>query len=175
MTKCAVVRGGSVVNVILCSPEDVPPEPGDLLVACVDVEIGYLYSLETGTFSAPAVPEIDLEELRARVVSTAANVRAARALGGMVFRGATLKTDLESRVNFLGILTGALQDPAFSTSFRTQSGIVINLDRAAVIELVSAVREHVQSCFEQEAAVHVAAALADRAQLLALLASLQDG
>lgn len=64
MSRCAVVEYASniVVNMIICSPSDEPPE--SCFLVDVDqhpeVDIGWIYDPSTGTFDPP--PETQTEE-----------------------------------------------------------------------------------------------------------------
>jgi hypothetical protein len=92
-----------------------------------------------------------LEELRLRATERLKFVRSVRERGGIAFNGYRFHTDTDSQVKLTGITLAALQDPAYSVQFKTMDGVFAYLDRAAVLELATAVRAHIQACYDFDA------------------------
>ena len=62
-----------------------------------------------------------------------------------------IKTDRESQALITGAALKATQDATYTCRWKTESGFV-TLDAATIIAVADAVRTHVQTCFDAEAA-----------------------
>lgn len=79
-----------------------------------------------------------------------ANRRYAAEIGGMVVEGMPLDTGRDSQALITGAAVSAMLDAGYSVRWKTQSGFV-ELDAEQIISVASAVRAHVQACFDREA------------------------
>ncbi|MEB3843732.1 DUF4376 domain-containing protein [Pseudomonas guariconensis] len=78
--------------------------------------------------------------------------------GGAVVEGLAVNTERDSQSLLTGAAFAASLDPAYRIKWKAASGFV-ELTGAQVIALASAVRAHVQACFDREA--ELLAAVAD--------------
>lgn len=85
---------------------------------------------------------------------------------GTTFNGVPVDTGEVSQSKILGIRLQALIDPAYTVNFKTIAGF-FTLDSTAINALSDAVREHIQLCFDNEAA-HITAiqALTDAQEVI---------
>jgi len=89
-----------------------------------------------------------------------AAARYAAEIAGVTVGGVVVKTDRESQALITGAALKATQDGTYSCTWKTESGFV-TLNAATVLAVADAVRTHVQTCFDAEAAK---CALIDAAQ-----------
>ena len=80
-----------------------------------------------------------------------ASRRYAAETAGIVVGGIPIKTDRESQALITGAALAAIQDPSYSCRWKTGTGDFITVDAATIIAVATAVRAHVQACFDQEA------------------------
>ena len=83
--------------------------------------------------------------------SEIAAARYAAEIAGVAVGGVTIRTDRESQALITGAALKATQDGTYSCTWKTESGFV-TLDSATIIAVADAVRTHVQTCFDAEAA-----------------------
>lgn len=69
---------------------------------------------------------------------------------GITVNGLEIKTDRESQALITGAALQALQDPAYTCNWKTESGFV-TLTAEQIQAVAVAVRQHVQACFDREA------------------------
>ena len=69
---------------------------------------------------------------------------------GTTVSGMPLDTDRDSQALITGAALAAMLDPEYSIQWKTQGGFV-ELDAQQIIAVASAVRAHVQACFDREA------------------------
>lgn len=89
-----------------------------------------------------------------------AAARYAAEIAGVTVGGVTVRTDRESQALITGAALKATQDGTYSCTWKTESGFV-TLNAGTIIAVADAVRTHVQTCFDTEAAK---CALIDAAQ-----------
>lgn len=108
--------------------------------------------LQSGVAIAAYVPPpVDLiAHLRAR--------RYEAVIGGVTVSGMTIATDTESRGLIDGAYAMALRDPDRTFNWQAEAGFV-TLSAAQIIAIAVAVGDHVQACFDFQAAT--AASIAD--------------
>ena len=92
-----------------------------------------------------------LAAAKAAKKSEIAAARYAAEIAGVAVGGVTVRTDRESQALITGAALKATQDAAYSCTWKTESGFV-TLDAATVLAVADAVRTHVQTCFDAEAA-----------------------
>lgn len=92
----------------------------------------------------PYVPTAD--DQRAAV----AEERYTRETSGVEVEGMAIDTGRDSQALLTGAALQAMLDPEYSVRWKTAGGFV-ELDAQQIIDLASAVRAHVQTCFDREA------------------------
>jgi len=92
-----------------------------------------------------------LETLRRARLSALASRRWAAETGGMLFEGSRFATDEAAQTKYVGALLACQQDPQTVLQWKTADGEFLRLDAPAVLRLVSAIRQHIQHCFDLEA------------------------
>ena len=80
-----------------------------------------------------------------------AAARYAAEIAGVTVGGVVVKTDRESQALITGAALKATQDGTYSCTWKAESGFV-TLNAATVLAVADAVRTHVQTCFDAEAA-----------------------
>ncbi len=96
------------------------------------------------------------EAARARRAAIAARRDAAIA-GGIVLDGLPVATDDLSQSRIMGAALSAMLDPGHTVQWKTPLGFVA-LDAPRVLAIATAIRAHVQACFDREAALLAALA-----------------
>lgn len=84
------------------------------------------------------------------LISAIAERRYAEETKGITVSGSAIKTDRESQALITGAVLAATIDPSYVCQWKTSGGF-ITLDAAAIIGVATAVRNHVQACFNREA------------------------
>ena len=92
-----------------------------------------------------------LDEAKAAKKAEIAAARYAAEVAGVTVGGFTARTDRESQALITGAALKAMQDAAYSCTWKAESGFV-TLNAATVLAVADAVRTHVQTCFDAEAA-----------------------
>lgn len=69
---------------------------------------------------------------------------------GTAVEGMPVNTERDSQALLTGAALQAMLDPAYTVRWKTEGGFV-DLDAQQIIGLASAVRAHVQACFDREA------------------------
>lgn len=91
-----------------------------------------------------------LDELKARKKAEIANARWQAETGGLSLPGiGTIATDRESQSLLNGAVTSTLLNPDYTLRWKMLDGAA-ELDAAAIQALATAVRNHVQACFDKE-------------------------
>jgi hypothetical protein len=97
------------------------------------------------SFSPPADPIRTVGELKQLI----ADERYRREGVGVIVDGLSIDTTRDSQSLIAGMAVSALIDAGYRCNFKTASGFV-DLDAAQILEVSSAVRAHVQACFDRE-------------------------
>lgn len=115
-------------------------------------------------------PSLTLEEAKAAKLATLADKRWSAETGGVVVAGAPVKTDRESSSILTSAYVLAKDDPEYIvTNWKVDQGVFITLDANTIIALSTAVRTHVQACFDREAVLSaLILAAADQTELDAI-------
>ena len=100
---------------------------------------------ETWIYSAPAAPVRTVEELKALIASE----RFQREGLGIVVNGMGIDTSRDSQSLIAGTAVSALMDQAYVCNFKTVSGFT-ELTASEILAVATAVRAHVQACFDRE-------------------------
>lgn len=136
--RYAIIENGSVVNVA----ESDEALAGNWIQS-ESAKIGQLYS--DGNFSDPVVLKTADE-----VKSDIAARRYQEETKGTSINGIPVDTDRQSQALITGAALAATIDPSYVCQWKTSGGF-ITLDAAAIIGVATAVRNHVQACFNREA------------------------
>lgn len=75
---------------------------------------------------------------------------------GTTVAGIPVQTDETSQTRIMGAAVAAMLDPDYSVQWKTADGTFVTLSAAQVIGIASAVRAHVQACFDCEAVLRAA-------------------
>lgn len=100
----------------------------------------------TQLVTAEAKAQVSHEQRIARIAAR----RWEAETGGTVIEGLPVPTDRESQALITGATVQAMIDPSYTLNFKTAAGFV-TLTAQQVIGMASAVRGHVQACFDREA------------------------
>lgn len=106
-----------------------------------DVRPGWSYI--DGDFAAPVEPESDYASLIAAR-------RYREETRGITLAGESIDTGRDSQALITGAALAAVIDPAYTCNWKTTTGFIA-LDAPQIIGIASAVRAHVQACFDREA------------------------
>lgn len=98
----------------------------------------------------PAPPEPTLEELKALKTAQIAAARYEAECAGITIQDVEIATDRDSQGLILGAVVQAQTTPDYIVQWKTKSGFVI-LTAEQIIAIATAVRAHVQACFDREA------------------------
>lgn len=89
--------------------------------------------------------------------------------GGFIFAGSPILSDDRSQSKIIGAALAAIQDPMYTSRWKSQSGFV-ELNATQLIAMATALRDHVQACFDRES--DLMDAVADESFEIAML---EDG
>ena len=91
-----------------------------------------------------------LEELKALKTAQIAAARYEEECAGITIQGVEIATDRDSQGLILGAVVQAQTTPDYIVQWKTKSGFV-TLTAEQIIAIATAVRAHVQACFDREA------------------------
>lgn len=77
---------------------------------------------------------------------------------GITISGVPIHTDETSQTRIMGAAVAAMLDPDYSVQWKAADGTFVMLTAVQVIGIASAVRAHVQACFDREAVLRTAVA-----------------
>lgn len=125
------------------------PHPGESAYILDDetpVEVGW--RMRDGN---PIAPDAEvLEDLKADKKLEIAAARFAAETGGMDVSGMRIDTSRESQGLITGAAVQAMVDGSYTCNWKTGAGFV-TLDAETIMAVATAVRQHVQACFDKEA------------------------
>lgn len=101
----------------------------------------------------PARPEEIAQRLtdrKAEMKAKAADVRWRRETGGIMVNGMPISTAPESQTKLVSVLVIASQNPAFEVNWKGSDGRFYPMTSAQILEMVYAVRQHIQAAFDWE-------------------------
>jgi hypothetical protein len=113
---------------------------------------------EIGPLSEPT-----LEDIKAIKRAEIANARWSAEVGGVEVGGISIDTSRESQALITGAALQAMIDKDYVCQWKTAAGFV-TLDAEAIMAVAVAVREHVQECFNREAALSAEVEAAETAE-----------
>lgn len=94
----------------------------------------------------------DLAEARSAKLAALAAYRYDREVAGTIAGGVEVRTDRDSQALLTGAAVAAMLNGEYEVAWKAVAGWV-TLDAASIIALASAVRAHVQACFDRERAL----------------------
>jgi hypothetical protein len=130
----AIVENGVVVNVAV---SDQPLD--DNWIQSDAAQIGWSYD------GQDLAPPVVIKDWPAEI----AKRRYQEETRGITVGGAPVKTDRESQALITGAALAATIDPQYVCNWKTSAGF-ITLDATAILAVATAVRNHVQGCFNRE-------------------------
>lgn len=74
-------------------------------------------------------------------------------VSGTTYGGMNIETDETTQGKILGAVVAAMLDPAYTVLWKLSDDTFVTLDAAQITAIAQAVRMHVQSCFDHEAAL----------------------
>ena len=97
----------------------------------------------------PGDGETPLSMAKARKLLELAAARYEAEISGVTVEGTHVRTDRESQALITGAALAAIQDAGYSCKWKTEKGFIV-LSSTQIIAVASAVRAHVQACFDRE-------------------------
>lgn len=101
-------------------------------------------------YSQLVTAEQKAEQTRQALVSSIAARRWQAETGGITVNGIAIDTGRDSQALITGAAVSAMLDPSYALRWKTPDGFV-DLTGEQVIGVATAVRAHVQACFDREA------------------------
>lgn len=101
-------------------------------------------------FSQMITAEDKAEQARQATVAAIAARRWEAETAGITVNGTAIDTGRDSQALITGAAVSAMLDPAYSVRWKTPAGF-IDLAGEQIIAMATAVRVHVQACFDREA------------------------
>lgn len=148
--RYVIVAQGAVVSVALWDGEsEWPLEDGLTAIRSDTAEVGWTYA--SGSFTAPetpVAPDPTEDELTALIAAR----RYLAETSGITVNGMPLDTGRDSQGLVTGAALSAVIDSAYSCQWKTAEGFV-DLTAQQIIAIASAMRAHVQACFDREASL----------------------
>lgn len=142
------IATGLVENTVVWDGEGEWSAPeGFEAIQSEEAGIGWLYA--GGAFTAPVVPAappLTTDELKAVVAARRYQAETA----GITVNGMDVPTDRDSQAMVTGAALASVIDPNYTCQWKTADGFV-DLVAQQIIALASAMRAHVQACFDREA------------------------
>lgn len=139
----------AVLNIVLLDDADEVGPDAVVLRDGTAVDMGDTYDDATGSFS-PIVRPVALEEARAAKLASLAQTLTEAQAAGTTFGGDRFATDNDSQLKFMGILLGAMLDPAYEIEFKTLDKTYVRFGHDEVIALCMTVKAHVTACFQND-------------------------
>ena len=96
-------------------------------------------------------PEPTLEELKQARLGEINAAKWAKIDGGTVFMGDRINTDADAQRLANGAVTQCLIDPDYTCRWKLTDGAFITADAGMITGMASAIRAHIQDCFDREA------------------------
>ena len=91
------------------------------------------------------------EDLRNRKYREIAQARYNAEIAGVTINGVLIKTDRETQAVLTAACLQAYIDSGYSLNWKTGDGTFVSLPAEKIMAFGTAVRQHVQSCFDREA------------------------
>lgn len=93
--------------------------------------------------------DVDFEKIKEDKIQEIAHARYNEEISGINVGGFNINTDRESQSLITAAAFSALQDPSYTCRWKTKDGFV-TLDANTIIQMATAVRNHIQNCFNKE-------------------------
>lgn len=138
---------GLVVNVVLWDGDAASWLPPEDHQAVLSLNAGPGWQLSNGEFLPP---HAERPMTPPKLLIAARRYQAE--IEGITVNGMHLPTDRDSQALVTGAALAAVIDPAYSCQWKTGEGF-IDLAAQQIIATASAMRAHVQACFDREAAL----------------------
>jgi hypothetical protein len=94
-----------------------------------------------------------LSERKLSVISNLSKVRSRYESSGITVSGIPVKTDNNSQTKMIGVMMVASQNPNITVNWKAADGRFITLNALQIMNMVLAVKDHIQSCFEWESRI----------------------
>lgn len=101
------------------------------------------------------VVPFEVQKERKKAEITAARYEAETA--GIIVNGVNIATDDRSQSKLAGAAIQALIDPSYTLTWKVDTNVSVNLSASQLLAIATAVRQHVQACFDKEIALLAAA------------------
>jgi hypothetical protein len=101
--------------------------------------------------AAPPPPARTLAEHRAQALARLTDRRNQAMVAGLTLAGVAIQTDNLSQQRISGAALAAVIDPDLTVTWKTATGAFVTLTAAQILGIATAVRSHVQACFDREA------------------------
>jgi len=167
LSAAAEALGGTGEDYAICVADDTAKAALDALEGFTKTVTAEIDGDAITGFTVTDRPEPEpssLESVKAAKLSEIAAARFAAETAGVSVGDVTVATDRESQALITGAALAAINDATYACQWKTESGFV-QLTAEMIISIASAVRAHVQACFDREAeltaAVNAAATAAD--------------
>ena len=131
------------------SPEILATYPEGTVEVPLMPEAGAIWAGNQWLPSPPPSLEETFEAIRLR--------RDQAIAAGTTVAGIPVQTDETSQTRIMGAAVAAMLDPGYTVQWKTATGDFVTLTAAQVIGIASAIRAHVQGCFDREAELRAAA------------------
>lgn len=118
----------------------------DQEAALMAVEVG-----ANGTLGQP--PVVTLESAKSAKLAEISDWRFRVETSGIVFNGASIRTDRESQAQLAGAYSSLRDGILTAVNWKTSSGAFVSLGLTEIAAIAGAVAQHVQSCFDAEMAL----------------------
>ena len=163
-TSLSELSASQLAEIGVYPVEGTPPEYDPSTQRLVGPTLEFDRDHVTATWTVESLSTEEIAEIlaaakTAKKAEIAAN-RYAAEIAGVTVGGVVVRTDRESQALITGAALKATQDGTYSCTWKAESGFV-TLDASTIIAVADAVRTHVQTCFDAEAAK---CALIDAAQ-----------
>lgn len=111
---------------------------------------GYFTELEYEIF---IFNSLTIDEVRTNKLNELANIRYMQEISGVDINGIHIATDTNSQAKITGAALQAYVDPNYvCNNWKQSDGSFISITSEQILAIAAAVRAHVQSCFDKEAA-----------------------
>lgn len=120
--------------------------PDLIWVEIPDEAVAVGWAFAAGKFTAPVIPAPTAEELKAMIAARRFEAETA----GITLYGSAIDTGRDSQALITGAAMAAMLDPNYSCQWKTAGGF-IELTAPQLLAIATAMRAHVQACFDREA------------------------
>lgn len=146
------IENGKIINVIVLDDDNNLLE--ELTVVPFNETVDYNFEEYTYNYTTQQLEytPIDLTEIRNRKKTELASIRWENENKGTTFAGLAIPTDNITQTKILGAVLASNLDPNYTVKWKTAAGF-IELNAVQITTLAQVIREHIQKCFDNEAAL----------------------